>query len=210
MSKNPSESSSKAELQEIIALKTTVITQQLYKQYEYLSATLRRLKIQLEKAVLTANLEAAGAKDGESSSSKTGGLAGGSSSSDKQNGIYLPNAQNCSLVYDPYVAYGCLQQNATIISQEYKTKNAVKQLRETLASAFYVFGDDAKSTLASSCPECVETKDGKYFVKDKCDSFSSKDKIKQCAVAINWAVNADKQAKENEKSGVNVLKGLLK
>ncbi|MBR5354899.1 MAG: hypothetical protein IK122_02125 [Alphaproteobacteria bacterium] len=37
-------------IKEIIGLKTTVVSQQMYKQYEYLNATLRRLKTQLEKA----------------------------------------------------------------------------------------------------------------------------------------------------------------
>lgn len=64
------------DMKEIIGLKTTVVSQQMYKQYEYLSATLRRLKTQLEKATLTATLEAAGAKDDDSSS----GLLGSSSS----------------------------------------------------------------------------------------------------------------------------------
>ncbi|MBQ1996847.1 MAG: hypothetical protein II238_00175, partial [Alphaproteobacteria bacterium] len=49
-------------MQDVIALKTTVIAQQMYKQYEYLEAMIRRLKTQLEKATLTAALQAAGAK----------------------------------------------------------------------------------------------------------------------------------------------------
>ncbi len=202
LSENPTDTSAKAELQEVIALKTTVIAQQLYKQYEYLSATLRRLKIQLEKAVLTANLEAAGAKDGSSSGSTVGGLAGGSSSTDKQNGIYLPNAQNCSLVYDPYVAYSCLQQNITIINQEYKNKNACKQLVETKNSADMILGENAKGKYNGSCTGITGTS-----AKDaKC---TDRESIKKCALAINWAINADKEERENKKNGVSALKGLL-
>ena len=46
-------------MKEIIALKTTVITQQMNKQYEYMEAMIRRFKTQLEKAVLTTKLQAA-------------------------------------------------------------------------------------------------------------------------------------------------------
>ena len=51
----------------------------MYKQYEYIKATLRRIQIQLEKAVLSANLEAAGAESEDGGSSSSGGLARGSS-----------------------------------------------------------------------------------------------------------------------------------
>ena len=200
LDKNPTETAEKAELQEVIALKATVISQQLYKQYEYLSATLRRLKIQLEKAVLTANLEAAGATDG--SGSVAGGLAGGSSSTDKQNGIYLPNAQNCSLVYDVNVAYSCLQQNITIITQEYKNKNACKQLVETKSTADTILGKTAKDNYTTACKNIT----GSNAKDAKC---TDKDAIKQCAIAINWAINADKEERENKKSGIGALKGLL-
>ncbi len=59
----------KEEMNNIIAMKTTVITQQMYKQYEQMESMLRRLKTQLEKAVLTTNLQAAGASGGNSDSS---------------------------------------------------------------------------------------------------------------------------------------------
>lgn len=93
------------EMHEIIAMKTTVISQQMYKQYEYLSATLRRLKTQLEKATLTAKLQAAGAKDDESSSS---GLLGGSSSKTSQ-------YTNCSGKDEEGTLY-CLRQNYAALS----------------------------------------------------------------------------------------------
>lgn len=208
---NPTNQADRDSMNEIIQLKVTVISQQLYKQYEYLKATLRRLKTQLEKSVLTSNLEAAGAKSGGSSGSSSSSLLGGGSSADKQNGIYLPNAQNCSLVSDPYVAYSCLQQNANLIAQEYKNKNACKQLIETIRTASYIFGEEGKKKLVvcNGVVGTIKTEGGNTNITldDKCSG--TKDQIKSCAVAINWAVNADKEERENKKSGANVLKGLL-
>lgn len=48
-------------MKDVIALKTTVITQQMNKQYEYMDLMIRRFKTQLEKAVLTTKLQASGA-----------------------------------------------------------------------------------------------------------------------------------------------------
>ena len=60
-------------MRDVIAMKTTLITQQMYRQYEQMESMLRRLKTQLEKAVLTTGLEAKGASPSGSS------LPGGSS-----------------------------------------------------------------------------------------------------------------------------------
>lgn len=68
LKQNPT-GSAKEEMNKIIAMKTTVITQQMYKQYEQMESMLRRLKTQLEKAVLTTNLQAAGASGGGDDSS---------------------------------------------------------------------------------------------------------------------------------------------
>ena len=82
--KNPSDATSKQAMRDVIALKTTLMTQQLEQQYDFLEATVSRLKTQLQKAVLTTNLEAAGA----SSSSSSGGIAGIA-----ENGV--SGAENC-------------------------------------------------------------------------------------------------------------------
>lgn len=107
------------DMREVIGLKTTVISQQMYKQYEYLNATLRRLKTQLEKATLTATLEAAGAKNENSSS----GLLGGGSSKNSQ-------YTNCSGKDEDGTLY-CLRQNYTALSAVgKKCKKAEKEQLE--------------------------------------------------------------------------------
>ena len=109
-------------IKEIIGLKTTVISQQMYKQYEYLSATLRRLKTQLEKATLTAKLQAAGAKDDESSSS---GLLGGGSSKTSQ-------YTNCSGKDREGTLY-CLRSNYTALSDRINNKKCTKTEKDQLS-----------------------------------------------------------------------------
>ncbi len=121
-----------SEMNRIIGLKVTVVSQQMYKQYEYLNATLRRLKTQLQKAVLTSNLEAAGAKSETGSSS---GLLGGGKDEDKT--IYLAGAENCSNKTSSESAYNCLQTNISLIisSANSNRQKACKQLQSTLKSA---------------------------------------------------------------------------
>ena len=117
----------------IIGLKITVISQQMYKQYEYLNATLRRLKTQLQKAVLTSNLEAAGAKSENSASG--GGLISANNNDDKT--IFLAGAENCSNKTSSESAYSCLQTNISLIisSVSSNKKKACEQLKATLKSA---------------------------------------------------------------------------
>ena len=177
------------EITEIIALKTTVISQQMYKQYEYLSATLRRLKTQLEKATLTAKLQAAGAKDDESSSS--GLLGGGSKSDDKT--IYLAGAENCNNKMDYESVYSCVQSNATLVINSAKSnaRKACNQLYETVKT-FNIWAESAKIGSGDDCHESkIETKCNKDIAqscaqtllqkvaKERADAKKQTKKIKQ-------------------------------
>jgi len=98
LSSNPT-GADKQLMKEIVALKTTVITQQMNKQYEYMEAMIRRFKTQLEKAVLTTKLQAAGAapsssSDGSASGGAYGG-SGGTGSSGARTNRGLANAEDC-------------------------------------------------------------------------------------------------------------------
>lgn len=68
---NPS-GADKQLMKDVVALKTTVIAQQMNKQYEYMDSMIRRFKTQLEKAILTTKLQSAGAAP----SSGDGGASG--------------------------------------------------------------------------------------------------------------------------------------
>lgn len=105
-------------MRDVVALKTTVITQQMDKQYEYMEATLRRFKTQLEKAILTTKLQAAGA-------TTTAGSAGGSSSgasvgvgANRMTNVSLDGAQNCAEdLVNQSDFINCLSSNYKLISQ---------------------------------------------------------------------------------------------
>ena len=181
-----------AEIREIIGLKTTVVSQQMYKQYEYLNATLRRLKTQLEKAALTTTLQAAGAKSEDgSSSSSSGGLLGGNSSSDDKT-IHLAGANNCSNFMDFDSAYACLQNNVALIKSNVSTntKKACLQLQETVKSAEAILSTNNKSW--NSCKSYASLNSYK-----SCND-STKDNIRACADEINFSVMKEKREQSQQ------------
>jgi hypothetical protein len=125
------------EMKQIIRLKLTVISQQMYKQYEYLEATLRRLKIQLQKAVLTTNLEAAGAGSDDGASSG-GGLAGGSS----KNTQYT----NCSGKDREGTLY-CLRTNYSALSERINNKKCASAEKKQLETDIQIINSLTKAAV---------------------------------------------------------------
>lgn len=130
---NDINSAERQAMRDVVALKTTLITQQLQYQYDYLDATLRRLKTQLEKAVLTTKLQAAGAATTESSTTGFGGAV----STDKN--IIISGARNCQMESGGTVAVlKCLQGNINLILNAASTGNngdAQRQLDKDLSVA---------------------------------------------------------------------------
>jgi chemotaxis protein histidine kinase CheA len=129
-------------MNEVIGLKVTVISQQMYKQYEYINATLRRLKTQLQKAVLTSNLQAAGAES-EDGASSSGGLVGGS----KKNQRY----ENCSGKDMSGTLY-CLRQNYSALAEQINNKKCnnpeKKQLTADISLLKNFLGTDSKYSIS--------------------------------------------------------------
>ena len=72
---NPSSSTDKETMKEIIGLKSTVITQQMYKQYMTVENMIKRLKIQIEKAALKAELKVAKGTDDDDDGGKDANAA---------------------------------------------------------------------------------------------------------------------------------------
>ena len=103
-------------MKDVVALKTTVITQQINKQYEYMDAMIRRFKTQLEKAVLTTKLQAAGAAAGTSGTTGASGggiygSAGGAGNAGRANNG-LATAEDCAnTATTPADAMQCLLRN---------------------------------------------------------------------------------------------------
>lgn len=68
---NSENSSEQEEVKRIIGLKSTVIAQQMYKQYTMVESMIKRLKIMLEKATLKASLQVAGGTSDEDDGDST-------------------------------------------------------------------------------------------------------------------------------------------
>ena len=81
----------RAKMDNVVKLKTNLITLEMKRQYDFLESTIRRLETQLQKAILVAKLEAAGAAP-----PTTGGGSGGGTSGPTHRG--LPDAENCGVV----------------------------------------------------------------------------------------------------------------
>ena len=126
---NPTDDSDKQLMRDVVALKTTVMTQQMYKQYEYLDATMRRLKTQLEKAILTTKLQAAGA-------ATTDGATSTKSSSASRN-VVLSGAYDCIAETSRLNAMNCLQRNLAQVRNAISGGNmgdAKRQLEKDIAA----------------------------------------------------------------------------
>ncbi|MBQ6736772.1 MAG: hypothetical protein IJQ90_04810 [Alphaproteobacteria bacterium] len=123
---NPTNAEDIAYMNEVIALKSTVIAQQLKEQYDALNAIIKRFKTQLEKAVLTSKIEVL------TGNSASGNSGGGASGSYNNNG--LANAEDCYAVSQEN-AYDCVARNLSKISSaaEKDITNARKQLDNDLA-----------------------------------------------------------------------------
>ena len=144
---NPSSEADKQLMRDVVALKTTIITQQMEKQYDFLEATIKRLKTQLQKAVLTTNLEAAGA----SSSSSSGGIGGISTKG-------VAGAENCRTGYTSDVM-NCLSRNLdrTLSAINNSDIGAAKQQIQTDLETMRLYDNLEKN---------AELKDSKVKVSD--------------------------------------------
>ena len=116
---NPTDAGGKQVMQDVIGLKTTIMAQQMKKQYDFLDTTVRRFKTQLQKAILTAQAQAAGAAATESS-------GGGGKSANKN--VKLNGARDCNEVYSSGDMISCLNNNLSTIRSASDKTNARKQL----------------------------------------------------------------------------------
>ncbi len=147
---NPTNSDDIEKMQQVIAVKTTVLSQQMYKQYEYLAATLRRLKTQLEKSVLNAELEMLGANSDKSSNSVYGKNS---------------NYSECS-TGDQNSSLWCLRQNYSALLNQVNNgtcgRDEKKQIAKDLKliKSWLNLGDDdcfdeSKISSRDKCRECL-------------------------------------------------------
>lgn len=189
---NPTTEAERQMMRDVIALKTTIMTQQIYKQYEYLDATIKRMKTQLEKAILTTKLQAAGASSSESSS----GVSGGSLSTNRN--TVLKDAYDCTAEATRPAAFDCLSRNLNAARSAANSGNygeAGRQLQKD-HEAFRSWAQEGtnnqyKSTVEDACS------------KEKGLSKISRDSVNSCINAMNIGLVNAREAYENSQRKSN-------
>lgn len=124
LDKNPTAAQRDA-MNTVIALKTTVITQQLYKQYEQMESMLNRFKTQLEKAVYKTDFEIAAGGGGSDDDSGDDG---------ESTAVVKLDLQNCSRASSDSDAVDCYRDNLAEIDAAYnENKNkSTRAMRNAL------------------------------------------------------------------------------
>lgn len=175
--------SRRSEMQEVIALKTTIIAQQMYKQYEYLEAMIRRLKTQLEKATLTAALQAAGAK------SSSDGTESDVNWKDKDRDIFMDDGiTNCKTKYGNEERFNCYKSNIEAIDDQSNNGKAPntemkKQLVREMENMNKTWSDKEKCKFSGCTSNSMATKTFENCL----------DKARECLHEVKKELDEEKQ-----------------
>lgn len=98
---NP-ESGDRELMRDVIAMKTEIVTQQMYRHYQQMESMLKRFKTQLKKAVLSADLQAAGAKKDDDDNDTY---------VSKDMNIFIAGIQDCNSMMDSLKRAECFNTN---------------------------------------------------------------------------------------------------
>ncbi len=126
---NPDKTDKQEEIKRIVGLKSTVISQQMYKQYTMVESMIKRLKVMLEKATLKASLQVASGTSDD----------GGSSSDDD---IAL---QDCE-ARGSQEALECIRANYTSMKPLVEKNKLKPKLKEQLINDIGVLGAHLNSS----------------------------------------------------------------
>lgn len=161
---NTSDSGERAFMQEIIAMKTTLITQQMYKHYEQMESMLNRLKTQLEKAVLTNDLKVASGNTDDEEDVKSSGYRA-------TDGTYVVCAQNCLNKYQMAEALDCYEKNMACVQQQSANgENITSELKKQLWADWQQLSNLKVADGSAECPsskEVAEVKEAKELKSKK-------------------------------------------
>ena len=191
--KNPEDEGQRQVMDDVVALKTTVITQQMFKQYEYMDSMIKRFKTQLEKAVLLTRLKAASGDSGTSNSSSSNGSSSSSYGGNNKS-QYVDEADDCNKA-DIIETYDCIQANINRVIAALDAGN-ISDARKQLNADINI----AKRTDSSS---------EKYFKEPSdCTKMTNKNSaVRDCANALRYALSNAKvefnkyQSQGNRNSG---------
>lgn len=153
---NPKDAADKQMMNDAVALKTTIITQQMKRQYDFLDVTMKRLKTQMEKSILASKMQAAGGNATDNSNT--------SASNSSKSNIKLNGARDCNEVYSTSDMISCLNNNLSVIRSASNKTDARKQLKydsdmlkgtasslKLLESDFAKCGDSMNNSSMTDC-----------------------------------------------------------
>ena len=173
---NPTNSTQRQAMNQAVALKTTLMTQQMYSQYEYLNATIRRIKTQLEKAITTNRMQAAGAIT--SGGASGGGAAVGAGAGGTTNQA-LSNAYNCKTETGGFSGVmSCLERNVNVMTSALSTNYV--QVRKQLENDIKLF--NSYQTYLGKKPEDGIKIDGSAKDGSACKNLAqaNKNNVEKC------------------------------
>lgn len=181
---NPNNESGRQMMRDAIALKTTLINQQMNQQYEYLESMIRRFKTQLQKAVLTTSLQAAGATSDSSSSSS---------------GAKMPMGENCSGKSRTDTVY-CLRSNYAKLSAAVSSKQFTNEVKDQMvmdANAIRYFNNDLGKNLCADSAKVGDSDDCCWNKK-----YLNKTSMPSCLGKINGAIIQMEEGGQRQQSGM--------
>ena len=197
LAKNPTSDSDKQLMRDVVALKTTVMMQQMYKQYSFLEATLNRMKTQLRREILTTNFEAAGAPSGSSS--------GTSSSVGGNNGV--SGAENCRSAGSTADVMSCLSRNLDRISTAINNSDigAARRQIQTDLETLKLYDSLEKGADDPTTTETVDTSMSQPLstAYTKCNSANTnRQKMLECVDFIRVCITRNIEYLQNQNRNV--------
>ena len=178
---NPMDAAGRQAMEDVVALKSTIITQQMKKQYDFLDTTVKRFKTQLEKAILTAKMEAAGAS-AESGGSKA------SKSTDKN--VALAGTENCNNKSSRADVYNCLRNNYNVIyNMSNSGENLSTETRKQLALDYKAIKSNVYGPQPTWDLNCEEYQ-----------KIVGRERFKDCLRDLNNAIRSSSELWELEKT----------
>ena len=217
------DSSGQAIMREVVAMKTELITQQMYQNYRALESMLNRLEKQLNKAALKAQLDVA---SGGSSSNKDNDDNNGGRYSAGTRETPLASANNCSQKTSNEEIISCLQSNIQIIRNEVNsgnTTNARRQLENDLNIAVMNGFVGKQTTVPDNSKEDEKPKAKGYYaikvteyrncgtsdgdVMTNCNNINSQKKTQTYLNCLSEFQTALARASELERCKNNIMSG---
>lgn len=151
MTENPN-ASERELMREVVGLKTTFFTQQMYKQYEQMELMVRRLKTQLEKAVLRDKLQVASGATGNSDDDDD-------DSAPANRYIKLSGAQDCTDFWSKADKFKCLSENYNLVKNQVRTGNPSADHRKQVANDYVIAcGGVTECKVIEKCKKTTKNK----------------------------------------------------